>query len=223
MTKRLVWDLPLRLFHWLIVLSIIGSYTTAKLGVDYMQYHFYFGYFMIAMLIFRITWGFIGPRHARFSSFLTGPSTFFTYAKGMFSPAGHVSVGHNPVGGVMVIVMLILLAVQATTGLFTTDTIIWNGPFYPSVSESTGSLLSSVHEANFNIILGVVGLHLAAIIYYHWVKKQNLVSAMFTGYKPAAHVPEHLAIPSSQVLKALAVCVAAAGIVYWILSKAPPQ
>jgi len=119
--------------------------------------------------------------------------------------------------------MLILLAVQATTGLFTTDTIIWNGPFYPTVSESTGSFLSSVHEINFNIILTVVGLHLAAIIYYHWVKKQNLVSAMFTGYKPAAHVPEHLAIPSSQVLKALVVCVAAAGIVYWILSKAPPQ
>ena len=223
MTKRLVWDLPLRLFHWLIVLSIIGSYTTAKLGVDYMQYHFYFGYFMIAMLIFRITWGFIGQRHARFSSFLTGPSAFFTYAKQMFSRAGHVSVGHNPVGGVMVIVMLILLAVQATTGLFTTDTIIWNGPFYPTVSESTGSFLSSVHEANFNIILGVVGLHLAAIIYYHWVKKQNLVSAMFTGYKPAVHVPEHLAIASSQVLKALVVCMAAAGIVYWILSKAPPQ
>ena len=223
MTKRLVWDLPLRLFHWLIVLSIIGSYTTAKLGVDYMQYHFYFGYFMIAMLMFRITWGFIGPRHARFSSFLTGPSAFFTYAKQMFSRAGHVSVGHNPVGGLMVIVMLVLLAVQATTGLFTTDTIIWNGPFYPTVSESTGSFLSSVHEANFNIILGVVGLHLAAIIYYHWVKKQNLVSAMFTGYKPAVNVPEHLAIASSQVLKALVVCMAAAGIVYWILSKAPPQ
>ena len=222
MTKRLVWDLPLRLFHWLFVLSICGSYTTAKAGVDWMQYHFYFGYFMIGLLIFRIVWGFIGPQHARFSSFLAGPSKVITYARGLFGPAVHVSVGHNPLGGLMVILMIVLVAVQASTGLFTTDTIIWNGPYYPAVSGQTSSLLSTVHSVNFNIILGAVGLHLAAIVYYHWVKKQNLVSAMFTGYKPAASVPEHLAIAGSQLLKALVVCAAAAGIVYWILAKAPP-
>jgi cytochrome b len=217
-----VWDLPLRLFHWLFVLSICGSYTTAKAGVDWMQFHFYFGYFMLGLLIFRIVWGFIGPQHARFSSFLTGPSTVITYARGLFGPAAHVSVGHNPLGGLMVLVMLILVAVQATTGLFTTDTIIWTGPYYPAVSSATSSFLSGVHEINFNIILAAVALHLAAIIYYHWVKKQNLVSAMFTGYKPAATVPEHLAIPGSQLFKALVVGLVAAGIVYMIVTKAPP-
>ena len=222
MTKRLVWDLPLRLFHWLFVLSIVASYVTAKLGVEYRQYHFYLGYWMMGLLLFRIIWGFIGPRHARFSTFLVGPSSVIQYAKDMFNPNSHAHVGHNPVGGLMVILMLLLVVIQATTGLFTTDAVIWTGPYYPAVKESTSSLLSTVHDVNFNIIIGAVVLHLAAITYYHWYKKQNLVSAMFTGYKPAEQVPEHLAITSSQLFKALIVAVVAAGIVYWILAMAPP-
>ena len=222
MTKRLVWDLPLRLFHWLFVLSIVASYVTAKLGVEYRQYHFYLGYWMMGLLLFRIIWGFIGPKHARFSTFLVGPSSVVEYAKDLFNPNSHAHVGHNPVGGLMVILMLLLVVIQATTGLFTTDAVIWTGPYYPAVKESTSSFLSTVHDVNFNIIIGAVVLHLAAITYYHWYKKQNLVSAMFTGYKPAEHVPEHLAITSSQLFKALIVAVVAAGIVYWILAMAPP-
>ncbi len=222
MTKRLVWDLPLRLFHWLFVLTIAASWGTAKLGVEWMQYHFYLGYFMIGLLTFRIIWGFIGPRHARFTSFIKGPTGVLTYAQQMFSADGHASIGHNPVGGLMVILMLLLAVAQVTTGLFTTDAVIWTGPYYTTVSKNTSSLLSTVHNINFNVILGAVALHLLAIGYYRMVKKQNLVSAMFTGLKPAAIVPEHEAISHSQLLKALIVSVVSAGFVYWIVTSAPP-
>jgi cytochrome b len=217
-----VWDLPLRLFHWLFALGITASYVTAKVGFDWMQYHFYLGYFMIGLLVFRVIWGFIGPRHARFSSFLEKPSAIVAYARHLFDRHSRPSVGHNPLGGLMVILMLLLVAVQATTGLFATDAVIWTGPYYPSVKQATASLLSTIHSVNINIILGAVGLHVLAIIYYHAFKKQSLVSAMFTGYKPAALVPPHHAISSSQLVKALIVCALAGGFVYWLIANAPP-
>jgi len=222
MTKRLVWDLPLRLFHWLFALSIAASWATGKAGFDWMQYHFYLGYFMIGLLVFRFVWGFVGPRHARFSSFLERPGAVMKYARGLFDPNSHPSVGHNPLGGLMVIVMLLLLVTQVSTGLFATDAVIWTGPYYPSVSAHTSSLLSSIHSINFNFILAAAGLHILAIAYYRVHKKQNLVSAMFTGYKPAALVPEHHAIPSSQLLKAIIVSALSSAFVYWLITSAPP-
>ncbi len=217
-----MWDLPLRLFHWLFALSIVASYVTAKLGFDWMQYHFYLGYFMIGLLVFRVIWGFIGPRHARFSSFLQTPSGTWAYAQHLFDRHSTPSVGHNPVGGLMVILMLLLLVVQVSTGLFSTDAVIWTGPYYPSVKQATASLLSTIHSVNVNLILGAVGLHILAIIYYRVFKKQSLVSPMFTGYKPANLVPPQHAIGSSQLLKAIIVCAVAACFVYVLLANAPP-
>jgi len=219
--KRLVWDLPLRLFHWLLVTSMIASYVTAKLGFDWMQWHFYLGYWTIGLLVFRILWGFFGPRHARFSSFMHPPSTIWLYMKSMLRRDSVRSIGHNPVGGLMVILMLLLVAVQATTGLFTTDDVVWAGPYNPSVSSSTASTLSTIHNINFNIIIGVVCLHVAAILFYALYKRQNLVAPMLHGHLPSALVPEHEAISHSQLVKALVVSVVAAAFVYWILAHAP--
>ena len=219
--KRLVWDLPLRLFHWLFALSIVAAYVTAKLGFDWMQWHFYLGYWTIGLLVFRILWGIFGPRHARFSSFIHNPSAIWLYLKGMFNPNSARSIGHNPVGGLMVLLMLLLVAVQAGTGLFTTDAVVWAGPYNPSVSESTASFLSSVHNWNFNFIIGAVVLHIGAILFYAFYKKQNLVVPMLHGHLPAVMVPEHEAIKSSQLFKALVVSLVAAGFVYWLLAHAP--
>jgi cytochrome b len=219
--KRLIWDLPLRLFHWLLVLSMIASYTTAKLGFDWMQYHFYLGYWTLGLLIFRLVWGFIGPRHARFSSFIYRPSAIWLYLKSLLNRDSHRTIGHNPVGGLMVIVMLLLVAVQATTGLFTTDDVVWAGPYNPSVSGATAGTLSSIHNINFNIILGVVGLHIAAIVFYGLYKRQNLVAPMLHGHLPSALVPEHEAISSSQLIRALVVSLVAAALVYYLLASAP--
>jgi cytochrome b len=221
-SRRLVWDLPLRIFHWLFAAAVTACWITAKVGFDWMQYHFYLGYLVIGLLIFRIVWGFIGPRHARFSSFLAKPSAVGAYARHLFRRDSTPSVGHNPIGGLMVILMLLLAVVQVATGLFSTDAVIWTGPYYPVVKSSTASLLSSIHSVNQNIILAAVGLHVLAIIYYRAYKKQSLVSPMFTGYKPAAQVPAHYAISSSQLLKAVIVCAVSACIVYALIVNAPP-
>ncbi|HTC54453.1 MAG TPA: cytochrome b/b6 domain-containing protein [Steroidobacteraceae bacterium] len=212
---RLVWDLPIRLFHWLLVLSIIGSYTTAKLGL--MPWHIRLGEFMVGMLIFRLIWGLIGPRHARFSNFIKGPSAILQYLKGGIS-----SVGHNPLGAGMVVLMLLLLVLQVTTGLFSTDDIAFTGPYFPSVSHDWAEKLTAIHHKNFNIILAAIVLHLCAIVYYTFVKKEPLVPAMIHGGKPADHVPLQEAIAGSQLWRALIVILIACGCVYWLLHAAPP-
>jgi cytochrome b len=213
----LVWDLPTRLFHWLLVLTLIGLYTTAKLGFEWMQWHMRLGKFMIGMLIFRVIWGFVGPRHARFINFIKGPRSIIQYLKG-----GLISVGHNPMGAGMVVLMLLLLAVQVTTGLFATDDIANTGPYNSAVNHDRAEWLTGIHHKNFNLILAAIVLHLCAIAYYTFVKKERLVPAMFHGGKPAHHVPAHEAIPGSQLWKALVVIAVAGGCVYWLLHAAPP-
>ncbi len=216
--KRLVWDLPLRLFHWLLVLSMTASWVTAELGFDWMQIHLYLGYWTLGLLVFRIIWGFVGPRHARFSSFLTGPSGVWGYARALAAGTMIQTAGHNPLGGISVIAMLVLVMFQVVTGLFATDDIVWTGPYNAAVSEATADRLTSLHHLNFNIVLVAVALHVMAIAFYFLVKKQNLVAAMLHGKKL---VPEHEAISTSQIVKALIVVVISAGLVYWLISAAP--
>jgi cytochrome b len=220
--RRLVWDLPLRAFHWLFALSILASWGTAELGFTWMRWHIRLGFWVMGLLVFRLIWGVIGPRHARFSSFLKGPTSIMRYARGLRG-AGQIvrSVGHNPLGGLMVILMLTLVAFQVGTGLFATDDITWYGPYYGTVSESLAGTLTSLHHLNFNFIWAAIALHLSAILYYAYGKKQSLVPAMLTGFKPAEAVPVEEAINSSELWKASLVIATSAAVVYWIVSAAP--
>lgn len=220
--RRLVWDLPLRLFHWLLVLSLGGLWATGEAGFDYMEWHIYLGYFTAGLIVFRVIWGFVGPRNARFSNFLGGPSRIWRYAKGLAAGTMIQTAGHNPLGGLSVILMLLLVGFQVFTGLFATDDILYTGPYNGAVSSDTANKLTSWHHLNFNIILAAVALHILAIAFYFLVKKQNLIAAMFHGRKPASHVPEHEAITTSEVVKAVIVIVISAGLVYWLISAAPP-
>jgi cytochrome b len=222
--KRLVWDLPLRLFHWLFAVSLLGSYVTAQFAFEGGPYqwataHFWFGYGIIGLLIFRLIWGFIGPRHARFTSFVATPVSVWRYLRG----SGPATVGHNPAGGIMVLVMLALVALQATTGLFSTDDVLWSGPYKAAVSSSLSSQFTSVHGLTIKLIYIAVALHVGAIAFYKFVKKQELVIPMLTGHKPGDIVPPHEAITHSQLLKALIVAALAAGAVYLLLHFAPPE
>ena len=219
--RRLVWDLPLRLFHWLLVLSLAASWATAEAGFDWMQVHMYLGYWTLGLIVFRLIWGFVGPRHARFSSFVASPAGIWRYAKGLGAGTMIQTVGHNPLGGIMVIVMLVLVGFQAISGLFATDDIVWTGPYNGAVSGATAERLTSLHHLNFNIILAAVALHIMAIAFYFLVKKQNLVGAMLHGKKLAAHVPDHEAITKSEIVKAVVVIVISAGLIYWMLAVAP--
>ena len=218
--KRLVWDLPLRLFHWLFSTSILASWYTAE--IEEMEIHIWLGYFMIGLLVFRLIWGFIGPRHARFSSFLQRPPAIWLYLKGVTDRASPQSIGHNPLGGLMVIAMIVLAAAQAATGLFATDDIIWAGPYNPLVSGATAEKLTAFHHYNFNVILGAIVLHLLAIAYYAFAKRHYLVPPMLHGRKLATVVPEHEAIASSQLLKAVIVIAISGGAVWWLVNSAPP-
>jgi cytochrome b len=220
--RRLVWDLPLRLFHWLLVLSLGALWATGEAGFDWLEYHMYIGYFTGGLIVFRIIWGFVGPRNARFSNFLAGPAAIWRYAKGLAAGTMIQTAGHNPLGGISVIIMLVLVGFQVTTGLFTSDDIVYFGPYNGSVSPDTAERLSSLHALNFNVILVAVSLHILAIAFYFLVKRENLVAAMFHGKKPATHVPEHEAITKSEIVKAIIVIVVSAGLVYWIVNAAPP-
>jgi cytochrome b len=202
--------------------SILASWATAEAGFNWMQWHIRLGYWMMGLVLFRLVWGFLGPRHARFRSFLAGPRAVWRYARSL-SGSGEVihTVGHNPLGGLMVVLMLALVVFQVSTGLFATDDIAWAGPYNPTVSDSTAKLLTSLHHKNFNLIWIAIALHVTAIAFYAFVRKQNLVPAMLNGWKPAEAVPASQAITSSQLWKALIVVLASSGVVYWILSAAP--
>jgi cytochrome b len=219
--QRLVWDLPLRIFHWLLAFSFFALWGTAELGYDYMQYHFWLGYWMIGLLLFRIVWGFVGTRHSRFVNFFPRPRAALNYAK-TFLKSTQSTVGHNPLGAIMVFVMLGFIAFQAATGLFATDEILWDGPYRGTVDRSTANYFNKLHHRNFDYILIIVGLHIAAIIFYRVIKKMNLVLPMITGKKPAEQVPEAEAIANSQWMKAIIVIVICAGLTYWFITAAPP-
>jgi cytochrome b len=238
--KRLVWDLPLRLFHWLLVLSLIASWVTAELGLDnwtvdvalgplsfgwdvsWRQVHFALGYWMIGLLFFRILWGIVGPRHARFTSFLPSPARLFRYIRASLAGNAVETVGHNPLGSLMVILMIVLIGFQVGTGLFATDDIIWAGPYNPAVSSVTARFLTRLHHFNFNLILAAIALHIGAITFHWAVKKHNLVLPMVTGWKPADVVPPGQEISSSHLWKAAIVIAVSAAAAYWLIAAAPP-
>jgi len=233
--KRLVWDLPLRVFHWLLVLSLGASWYTADQSskgefiefsgqqYGYAELHFWLGYWALGMVIFRILWGFVGPKHARFTSFIPGPKRFFAYAGKFLKRDSPQAPGHNPMGAWVVLLMLLMVGAQAVTGLFLIDnTEIFAAPFNASVDPDTAGTMMSFHHLNFDVLLWVVSLHVLAILFYRFYKNQNLVGPMFTGHKAASVVPETEGIKHSQLIKALVVILVAAGIVWFVLSQAPP-
>jgi cytochrome b len=178
-----VWDAPVRLFHWLLVLLIAFQYLSARMKGDWLTWHMYSGYTILALVLFRILWGFAGSSTARFSTFIAGPSATLQFAKKILAraPAPHAS--HNPLGGWMVVVLLLSLLAQAGTGLFANDDVATEGPLANMVSKEMSDRLSSIHYWNFNLLLVLGGLHVAAVLYHWGVMKENLIGAMFTGVK----------------------------------------
>ncbi|QWE20227.1 cytochrome b/b6 domain-containing protein [Polynucleobacter sp. AP-Kolm-20A-A1] len=174
-----VWDLPIRVFHWLLVLCIIGSIISVNLGGNAIEWHAYFGYSILTLLAFRIIWGFIGSKHARFASFLPNKKAILDYLQGS---APRV-LGHNPVGALSVFALLFALIVQVTTGLFVDDEIAFQGPLAKYVSSSLASFLSEIHEGNQVVIYTLITIHIAAIWYYNKFKGENLIKPMISGDK----------------------------------------
>ena len=218
-SKRLVWDLPLRIFHWLFGLSIIAAWITAEWGEE--QIHMWIGYLILGLLIFRICWGVWGTRHSLFIHFIPRPKALIAYVKSMFSGTSKESVGHNPLGSLMVVVMILMVGLQAGTGLFTEGE-IWAGPYASALDSSITNRLESLHHSNFDYILALIALHIAAVFFYLFKKKQNLIIPMILGRKDASLVPESEQIKSSRLWGALITLIAVSGFVYWLVFVAPP-
>ncbi len=181
----LVWDLPTRLFHWLLVLGIFGAWLTAVQGEDLlddleMLWHKRIGLFVLGLLVFRLVWGVIGSATARLSTCINGPRTLLDYLKAVRAGAPS-PIGHNPMGGWMVIAMLMAWLVQALTGLVATDDILASGPLANDVPTAWSSFLGGWHTRLFYWFLALIALHVLAIVAYRVVKGENLVRPMITG------------------------------------------
>ncbi len=173
-----LWDLPLRIFHWALVLAVLTAFITARLGGEWMGLHGKAGLAIIGLLAFRITWGVIGSTHARFKTFAPSPAAIRAYLKGRWQ-----GIGHTPLGALAVFALLGLLAAQAGTGLFSNDDIAFNGPLSGLIDKELSDRLTGLHHQLSNILLLLMGLHIAAIVFYVWLKKNNLVKPMLTGWK----------------------------------------
>jgi len=179
-----VWDLPTRLFHWLVVIFVVVSFTTGMVGGNWMSYHLKSGFIILALLLFRLIWGFWGGRYSRFISFVHGPVAVMRYAKTLFRKDNPKILGHNPMGGWSVMAMLAALAVQAGTGLFANDDIATQGPLYGWVGKATSDWLTGIHVFNKGVILFLIALHLSAVLFYLLIKHENLIVPMVTGLRP---------------------------------------
>lgn len=216
-TKVLAWDLPTRLFKWALVAAIVAGWATDKIGGGSPALHVLNGQIVLTLVLFRVLWGLVGGSTARFSRFLASPGTSLSYGLALLrNREGHY-LGHNPLGGWMVIVLLTLSAAMSLTGLFNADVdrLIIEGPLAKTVSDGVVSLAHKFHHRIFDLLLIAVALHLAAVVFHAVVKKERLVPAMVTGKKPAAgFVDEATATPGSIGL-ALA-CLAASGAMVWL-------
>ncbi len=178
-----VWDLPVRLFHWLLTLSILGLFITVQLGSEWMEWHKRLGYVALGLVLFRVVWGFVGSHHARFATFVRKPSTVIAYAKSLRAGGAKQFLGHNPLGALSVIALLACVGFQAVSGLFANDDIDFQGPYASMVSKAWSNRLTGLHKLNSDLLLILLGLHLAAIAYYVFFKRENLLKAIVTGEK----------------------------------------
>ena len=212
-----IWDLPTRLFHWLLVMCVLGLIITGNVGGLWMDWHFRFGYAVLCLLIFRVLWGFVGGYWSRFSSFIYSPTSLLMYWRGQ-SPWLH-RVGHSPMAALSVFALLAALLVQVFTGLLSDDEIFHRGPWAVWASYDWIEAASRYHkDIGKFVVLGLVLLHLLALLFYKFIKRQSLVQAMVTGDKSLDVDVPVSADALNQRLKAFAVFVVSALITYGLVN-----
>ena len=178
-----VWDLPTRLFHWFLVLSVTVCFVTASIGLSAMSLHMQSGLVVLGLLMFRLGWGFVGGRQSRFSAFVRGPQTVISYAVDLLRGKASRTLGHNPLGGWSILAMLLALALQVGTGLFASDDILTEGPLHHLVDSTLAYQLTRIHRIN-RFVVGILAvIHILAVFYYLVAKQENLLKPMVTGMK----------------------------------------
>ena len=205
------WDLPVRVFHWALLLLVISQIVTASLGGNAMQFHAFGGYTILALVLFRILWGFLGGTHARFSNFVHGPGPVLRYTKSILSGPHPSHRGHNPLGGWSVLAMLGSLLVQAASGLFANDDVMMEGPLAKHVSDRASEIATAIHDVNAAVLLTLVAIHIAAVLFYLLAKKENLIAPMISGRKQSAMADASARYGNLWLAVLLLGCSAAAG------------
>jgi cytochrome b len=206
-----LWDLPTRAFHWLIVCCLPLAWWSGE--TDNYDIHQWLGYTVIVLVISRVAWGVMGSRHSRFSDFVVSPVKVLAYMRGQ----GADSAGHNPLGGWSVLVLLLLLLIQAISGLFNSDDVLFSGPLYYAASTGFRDTMGQVHEIAFYVLLALVCLHITVVMYHQLRHREKLLQAMISGSAPGR---EGTATPVSWWWAVVVVLVVALGL-WWGLEQAP--
>jgi cytochrome b len=214
-SPRLVWDLPVRLFHWLLVLLFGAAWLTAELRL--MDWHFYAGYGIATLLLFRLAWGVVGPRYARFTHFLAGPVRVARHLRAWLRGEAEEPAGHTPPGGWMILALLLLLGAQVASGMVNSHDGLDAGPWYWAASGDVRALGETWHARLFDLLLVFAGVHIVAVLLYRLWPGIDLIGPMFTGRKRTTEAP----IPGSRLPLAAVLLAAAAGAVWFIVSSAP--
>jgi cytochrome b len=218
-----VWDLPTRLFHGLLALAVIGAIVTAKIGGNAMVWHFRLGLTVLALLAFRLVWGFVGGRWSRFVSFAYGPAAVWRYLKGRAAPGERFDVGHSPLGALSVFALLLALSVQVASGLVADDEIASVGPLNRLVATETGLWWTWFHkEVGEKVVIVLVALHLGAIAFYRWVRRRDLVGPMVRGDRMLPAGTPASDDGTVRRLMALVLIVACVALARWVASLGTP-
>jgi cytochrome b len=219
MPTRLVWDLPVRLTHWLLVVAVAGCWATHYAGVEWFDWHQRLGCAVLVLVAFRVVWGFVGTRHARFAVFLRGPRVIAGYLRDSDAPP---PAGHNPLGGLAIVALLALLLLKAATGLFANDEIVNAGPFYGWVAPELSNRLTRLHRLASDWLLVLIGMHLLAVGWYAIVRRRPLVRAMLSGRKDETLVRPADAIEDSRTMRAVVIVAVLSAVLALAIRAAPP-
>ncbi len=219
---RLVWDWPLRLFHWSLAVTVVGAWLSGEYGgYDWQDAHSYFGFTALGLLIFRVVWGFIDPCHARFSALIPKFGALLKELRELPRSGGSEAAGHSSLASLAVIAMLLAVSAQAVSGLFMTDDVFFVGPWRAMVSSDTAKIFEEAHHTASTIIAVLVALHIFAIAYYRFRKGRRLVGPMIHGRKSVEVVGERDAIADSRATIALLVIAGAAALTWFLIFKLP--
>jgi cytochrome b len=212
----LIWDLPLRISHWGLAASVLGAYFTERAGPVAFRWHALCGYAVLVLAVFRVVWGWLGPAHARFSDFVRGPRAALAYLRRQ----GPRYSGHNPLGGWMILLLLMLALAEAATGLPANDAIMNAGPFYGLVTPERSDAFTHWHAQLWPVLVAAIAAHIAAAILYLWPGGTNLIAPLITGYR--ADVAPEAGITRDYRWRALTIVVMLIALLVVALRLAPP-
>jgi Cytochrome b len=220
-----VWDAPLRLFHWTLFALTGFSWWSGEQGGHWLDWHAWSGCAILALVLFRIAWGFVGSDSARFAVFVRGPRASIAYLQSLLARQPKHYLGHNPLGGWMIVALLLVLLVQTLTGLFGNDDSDYEAPLAHWIGHDASSIVSAVHGYNFDLLLVLVGLHVVAVLMHVVLRRDDLLSAMFSGSKRSSDAGQGGRMVSSwrglYVFAAAGICVA---VLVWLGAReAPPH